>query len=106
MRETCDKALAFQRGGHTLARRRTDVLPLHIVVPADDPALCLAPRKTEQSVSSCYQQNQISHEPTLLEYVFVITGVIPVIKDLEFPSAKNFFFFLFEKGWWLGIVSI
>lgn len=78
MRETCDKAVAFQRGSRTLARRRTDVPPLRIAVPADDPALCLAPRKTGQSVSSCYQQHQISHEPTVLlcVRVFVITGVI------------------------------
>lgn len=82
MRETCDKAFAFQRGSRTLARRRTDVLPLRIAVPADDRALCLAPRKAGQSVSSRYAQDQMSHEPTVLVCgcvcvcVLVITGVI------------------------------
>lgn len=63
-RETRDKALAFQGGSRTLARRRTDVPPLRIAVPADGPALCLAPKKTGQLVSSRYQQNQISHGPS------------------------------------------
>lgn len=78
MRETCDKAFAFQRGSCTLARRRTDVPPLRIAVPDDDPALCLVPRKTGQSVSPRYQQNQISQEPTVFVCVcvFVISGVI------------------------------
>lgn len=86
MRETCDKAFAFQRGSCTLARRRTDVPPLRIAVPADDPALCLAPRKTGQSVRSCYQQNQISHEPTV--HVCVCVCVCNYRGDLGFTKAS------------------
>lgn len=106
MRESHDKAFTLQRGGRTLAGRRTDAPPPRSAVPAGGPALCLEPAETGQSLSSSSQQHQMSHEPLVLcmcvrGCVCVITGVIEdlpevVIKDLEFPSAEKFVFFFFK----------
>ena len=67
MRESCDKAFAVQRG--KAVPWQGGVLTFHLFVSRCQPMIRPSARHLEkagQSLSSRYQQNQISHEPPVL----------------------------------------